>query len=179
MSGTLFYNQKTDKVEAQIGVQTTLYNSSSGTTTPNYLNTGQGTTTTSALATSGFGSLTIFINSFSSTTANSVNNPSINIERQASFNNVDWFTYDQMSVPSTPQMYNDTAVMALASTTIPLRWTPSTLGATTTKAVPVDIIPAPWTRFIFSIPTTTNMTTGFKDGINLHVTITGQRLPSN
>lgn len=179
--GTFAY-QESGKVGAQtLSTSAPKYcGGRTATTSPNYLTTGAGTTTVQ-VSTDRFESATVLLRYFASSTANGLNIPSLHIRRQAS-NNVgegdDWYDYDAEYTltaltntigSSTPNM-----VASSTPTASVIEWRPAGGGATSTVALNLKLLPARFTRFIFSQGSTTDMNTAYRDGGNVYCEITGQ-----
>ncbi len=152
---------------------------SNSTTSPNFLQNGLGTTTLT-FESEKFSALTLYLQVLASST--NATSP-LNIQLQASDDNIQFFDYDPTILNSNSfaqglAMANvkGTTTIPVASTTIPYVYQPATRGATTTKALNVNILPARYTRVIFSISTTTpnSAATPYFDGINLWANAVGQ-----
>ena len=145
---------------------------SNATNTPVFLQTGIGTTSLT-FASEEFSTLTAYVQVFASTTGTSGNTPTLFIERFASDNNVDFFAYLDDYGLDELDMFGSTTI-SVASSTIPVKWTPGVQGATSTAAINMRLIPAKYTRLSFYTATGTPMLTTFRDGMNLFVNAVGQ-----
>ena len=146
---------------------------SESTTTPEFLQNGKGTTTL-VFASENFSSLTMYVQTFASST--NVRSP-LQIRLQGSDNNIDFFDYDPTIIdPVFFRNTNATTSIALASTSIPYSFQPYNRQGTTTKVVNMNLLPARYTKVIFTIASTTEntATTPYFDGMNLWVNMIGQ-----
>ena len=119
---------------------------SNSTSTPNFLNYGLGTTTLS-FSSADLASVTVFMNVFASSTAV---RESMRMEVFASDDGIDYFPYDWTVINPTAY-YAASTTLNLASTTLPFNYVPSVTNSTTSKVWSLPLIPARFTRLVFSI----------------------------
>lgn len=146
---------------------------SSSTTTPNFLENGTGTTTLT-FASDNFKSLTLYLQVMASST--NTRTP-LKINVQASDDNIQFFDYDPTILePTYFQNTNATTSIALASTTIAYSYQPYNRQSTTTKVVDMRLLPAKYTRLVFTVSSTTpnTATPVFREGMNLWANVVGQ-----
>ena len=142
------------------GADNAQYRTSDSTTTPTFLVSGVASSTLT-FNTSDCASITTYVQLFASTT----NTQSwLQVERFASDDGINFYNYDTALQDQTKRNIETT----LASSTQFLTWKPSILGATTTKAFKIELIPSRKTRLVFGIATSTNSTTG-RDRANIWV----------
>ena len=141
---------------------------------PNFFQNGTGTTTLTFVS-DNFTSLTMYLQVFASTT--NVISP-LNIRLQASDDNTNFFDYDPTILEgSSFRNALGTTTIALASTTVAYSYQPSTRGATSTKVVNVNLLPARYTRVIFTVASSTPTVGGapfYRDGMSLWANMVGQ-----
>lgn len=146
---------------------------SSSTTTPNFLENGTGTTTLT-FASDNFKSLTLYMQVMASST--NVRTP-LTINLQASDDNIQFFDYDPTILePTYFQNTKATTSIAFASTTINYTYQPYNRQSTTTKVVDMRLLPAKYTRIVFTVSSTTPNTADpvFREGMNLWANVVGQ-----
>jgi len=143
-----------------------------GTTTdPLFLQNGTGTTSLT-FASDNFHSLTMYVQVFASST--NVRSP-LNIRFAASDDDDVYFDYDPTIIDS--DFFVDsrgTSTIAFASTTKAYEWQPATRGATSTKVVNVNFLPARYTRVTFTVASSTPTGGSVRDGMNLWANFIGQ-----
>lgn len=149
------------------GTDLSTMRTSAATTSPTYLNNGLSTTTLS-FPSDALDSLTIMVMVNASST--NTNSP-LNIQIQGSDNNIDWFDED-MTAKSATGYLAPTSTVALASTTVAFTYQPSIRTSTTTKMFDAAILPARFTRVIFSVSSTTPGNTS--DGMAIWANIVGK-----
>ena len=181
MTGLLFYDGRVVKAigamlrsGADVSMGSLRMRTSDSTTSPLFLQNGLGTTTLT-FASDTFKSLTMYLQVF----ASSSNRLSpLSIQFAASDDNIDFFNYDPTLMDSVVlRGITATSSMPLASTTIPYTFQPATRGATSTKTVNVNILPARYTRVTFTVASGTPTIGGapyYKDGLNLWANFVGQ-----
>lgn len=128
-------------------------------------------TTTLTMPTDIFDEVTVFEYANATTTHNS----SLYLEVQASDDNVDFFTYDMTTIgpyQPAPTAIVASTTIALASTTMPFTFKPAIVNATTSKAFVIPLIPARFTRFIWTVA---SGTPSFRaDGIQFWANVAGR-----
>ncbi len=149
---------------------------SNSTSTPVFLQTGLGTTTMT-FSSGDVSAATLNLQVFASSSSNGVAQTNLLIERQAcdtsvSNTGLDCFTYDDTFFDYT-RTYPASTTIALASSTVLLSYKPIIQGATTTKAIQLNILPARFTRLIFSLASSSPSAT-YKDGLNLYADVVTQ-----
>lgn len=170
----LVFSYQTQLVKAvgsffRSGSDNAQYQTSSSTTTPNALRTGTGTTTMT-FNTSDFFSLTVFMQTMATTTAPPYSS-TLEIQPYASDNGIDFFVYDQTRLRTNEYLIATTSI-PLASTTVPFTYRPANTAATTTKVFNLNLIPARFTRLVFTLVGSTTPLT-VRDSINLYVNVAG------
>ena len=141
------------------------------TASPEFLQNGIGTTTFT-FASENFSSLVVNLQVFASST--NQHSP-LSFKLQSSDENTDFFDYDPTILAGNFFLNRKgTTTIETASSTVPYTYQPIVNGATTTKSLNVNLIPARYTRIIFSIASSTNNSTAYRDGMNLWVNIIGQ-----
>lgn len=181
LTGGIFYHTEIVKAigavlrsGADVPTGSSKMQTSSGTSSPILLQNGTGTTSIT-FASDNFKSLTMYLQTVAS--SSNLRSP-LNIELSASDDNIDFFTYDPTILNSASFINTKgTSTIALASTTVAYSYQPLTTGATTTKTVNVNLLPARYTRVTFTIASSTPTIADapfFREGMTLYANMVGQ-----
>jgi hypothetical protein len=145
---------------------------SSSTTSPAWLVTGTGTATIGPFSSSDLKSVTVYMNTMATSSSGAFNSI-LEIQPYASDDNIDFFPYDNTKRNQAQALSNATTSIQFASTTEPFRFSPSTIGATTSKAFSIDLIPARYTRLVASLVSSTTPYTQ-KQSMNIWMNAVGE-----
>ncbi len=154
------------------GQNLSLMRTSAATTSPAYISTGKATaTSTLTFQSEEFDTLNCNLQLFASTTNNGLQTPKLQINRYASDDANDFFSY--VDAPQTIiSNASSTITFEVATTSTAVIIAPPQ-GATTTLALNLKLIPARFTRLEFIVATTTQSTT-FTNGMNVWANCVGQ-----
>jgi len=127
-------------------------------------------TTTLTFPSETFSSVTVFVRaSFPTTNINSY----LSIEAQASDDGIDFFNYDNTRQNQSINPTVASTSVTLASTTMPFLYRPTLKGSTTTKAFNIELIPARYTRLIYTLVSTSTVV-ALPDSATIWSNVAGQ-----
>lgn len=167
--GVLKSNVTAAILSIRSGTNQALMETSSSPLKPNYLSTGTGTTTLD-FPSADLQSLTVYVQ-VNATSSSGAFNSVLTLTPYASDDDVNFFPYDN-TVQATGALSATTST-ALASTTIPITWLPSSIGATTTKAIKLQFVPAKYTKLVYTLVASTTPFTQ-QQSISLWSNVSGQ-----